>query len=543
VVYAVDDVARLAYESVAAGRTDQPEQVAVYVDASTGDPITSWSLVPAAEGKGKSLYNGKVSLMTSRPGTRYQLVDHTRGDQSVYDAENQGPNAPLSGTLFKDRDNVWGDFTPEHRQSAAADAAYGSAVTWDYFLAKFDRRGIRNDGVGARSFVHVGRNLDNAFWVEDCFCMAYGDGGTSFHPLVSLDVAAHEMSHGVTNDTAGLIYIGESGALSEATSDIFGTAIEFFADNPEDPGDYLIGEEVTKSTLGFTRRLDKPSLDGISADCWRPDLGADDVHFSSGPANHFFFLLAEGSGSQRVEGVDYSSPTCNDTTVTGIGRTPAAQIWYRALTVHLTSTSGYREARDATIRAARSLYGVDSTECRRVVKSWDAVAVPPGLYGCSGSPPRWGYNALKSGSFEQGRGKGWTATKGVITQNPSFFGPHTGRWYASLSNHGAVHTESVAQTFKVPNTPTAMLRFQLAIFSSDSRSLRHDTFAVTLTDETGRVIALRTLDNTDAQSTYTPHAINLGAYAGETMTLTFTGQEDATAATAFLLDDVLATPK
>src|SRR3954452_23757172 len=98
--------------------------------------------------------------------------------------------------------------------------------------------------------------------------MTYGDGdGTQLGPLVSLDVAGHEMSHGVTSRTAALTYSGESGGLNESTSDIFGTLVEFFANNPNDPGDYLIGEKPGGAG-GPLRWMDKPSKDGNSADCW-----------------------------------------------------------------------------------------------------------------------------------------------------------------------------------------------------------------------------------------------------------------------------------
>ena len=129
---------------------------------------------------------------------------------------------------------------------AAVDAAYGAANTWDFYKNTFGRNGIRNNGVAAYSRVHYGVNYENAFWDDSCFCMTYGDGGSTFNPLVSLDVAGHEMSHGVTSNTAGLIYSGESGGLNEATSDIFGTMVEFTANNASDPGDYYIGEEIAK---------------------------------------------------------------------------------------------------------------------------------------------------------------------------------------------------------------------------------------------------------------------------------------------------------
>lgn len=206
--------------------------------------------------------------------------------------------------------------------------------------------------------------------------MTYGDGAGNAKPLTSIDVAGHEMTHGVTSNTAGLNYSGESGGLNEATSDIFGTAVEFYAANSSDVGDYLIGEKIDINGDGTPLRyMDKPSKDGDSADAWSSSLGGLDVHHSSGPANHFFYLLSEGSGTKTINGVTYNSPTSNGSTVTGIGRDKAVQIWYKALTEYMTSTTKYAGARTATLSAASDLYGSTSTEYKAVQAAWAAVNV------------------------------------------------------------------------------------------------------------------------------------------------------------------------
>lgn len=106
------------------------------------------------------------------------------------------------------------------------------AKTWDHFKNTHGRSGIANDGVGAASRVHYGTSFNNAFWMDSCFCMTFGDGdGTTYTPFVSLDITAHEMTHGITSRTANLTCSGESGGLNEATSDIFGTAVEYYAAN------------------------------------------------------------------------------------------------------------------------------------------------------------------------------------------------------------------------------------------------------------------------------------------------------------------------
>jgi Zn-dependent metalloprotease len=184
------------------------------------------------------------------------------------------------------------------------------------------------------------------------------------------------MSHGVTANTAGLNYSGESGGLNEATSDIFGTGVEFYAANSSDVGDYLIGEKININGDGTPLRyMDQPSKDGGSANYWSSSVGNLDVHYSSGVANHFFYLLSEGSGAKTINGVSYNSPTYNGSTVTGIGRAAALQIWYKALTTYFTSTTNYKSARTGTLSAAAALYGSGSTQYNAVAAAWTAVNV------------------------------------------------------------------------------------------------------------------------------------------------------------------------
>ncbi|MEU6090390.1 M4 family metallopeptidase [Streptomyces sp. NPDC047085] len=369
----------LAYETIVGGLQDDgtPNQLHVITDAATGKKLFEHQAVENATGTGKSLYSGTVSLNTTLSGSTYQLYDTTRGGHKTYNKAHK--TTSTAGTLFTDADNTWGTGTASSSttdQTAAVDAAYGAQVTWDFYKNTFGRSGIKNDGTAAYSRVHYGNAYVNAFWDDSCFCMTYGDGTSNTHPLTSLDVAGHEMSHGVTANTAGLDYSGESGGLNEATSDIFGTGVEFYANNASDPGDYLIGEKIDINGDGTPLRyMDKPSKDGGSADYWSSSVGNLDVHYSSGVANHFFYLLSEGSGSKTINGVTYNSPTSNGSTVTGIGRAKALQIWYKALTTYMTSTTNYKGARTATLSAASALYGSGSTEYNAVAAAWSAVNV------------------------------------------------------------------------------------------------------------------------------------------------------------------------
>ncbi|WP_030323758.1 M4 family metallopeptidase [Streptomyces sp. NRRL B-3229] len=387
VVDALHGAPKLAWRTNAAAQDSLGNPVArtVLTDARTGAQIDAWDSIEQAAGDGKSLYSGTVALNTTQSGSTYQLKDATRGNTYTGDAANKTDLCFLNicfsrapATLFTDADNHWGTGATSDRATAAVDAQYGTDVTWDYYKNVHGRNGIGGDGKGSYNRVHYGNSYNNAFWDDSCFCMTYGDGdGTQLGPLVSLDVAGHEMSHGVTSKTAALTYSGESGGLNEATSDIFGSLVEFYAGNSSDVGDYLIGEKIVRSGFGkdALRYMDKPSKDGKSADAWSSSVGNLDVHYSSGVANHFAYLLAEGSGPKTVNGVSYNSPTSNGSTVTGIGRDKLGAIWYRALTVYMTSSTNYAGARTATLNAAKDLYGAGSPEYNAVAAAWSAVNV------------------------------------------------------------------------------------------------------------------------------------------------------------------------
>ncbi|MEU0944436.1 M4 family metallopeptidase [Streptomyces canus] len=373
VIWAGNGTPTLAYETVVGGLQEDgtPNELHVVTDAATGAKLYEYQGIET--GTGNTMYSGTVTLGTTQSGSTYNLTDGARGNHKTYNL-NRGTSG--TGTLFSGPDDIWGNGSASNTETAGADAHYGAALTWDYYKNVQGRSGIRGDGVGAYSRVHYGSNYVNAFWDDSCFCMTYGDGSGNTHPLTSIDVAGHEMTHGVTSNTAGLNYSGESGGLNEATSDIFGTAVEFYANNSSDVGDYLIGEEIDINGDGTPLRyMDKPSKDGASKDSWYSGIGSVDVHYSSGPANHFFYLLSEGSGTKTINGVTYNSPTSDGLPVTGIGRDKAEKIWFRALTTKFTSTTNYAAARTGTLAAAGELYGTTSAEYTAVANAWAGVAV------------------------------------------------------------------------------------------------------------------------------------------------------------------------
>ncbi|MGW7789677.1 M4 family metallopeptidase [Streptomyces tricolor] len=373
VIWAATGKPVLAYETVVGGLQDDgtPNELHVITDAATGKKLYEYQGIK--NGVGNTQYSGQVTLTTTQSGSTYTLTDGARGGHKTYNL-NRGTSG--TGTLFSQTSDTWGNGTSSNAATAGADAHYGAALTWDFYKSAFNRSGIKNNGVGAYSRVHYGNAYVNAFWNDSCFCMTYGDGSGNTHPLTSIDVAAHEMSHGVTSATANLNYSGESGGLNEATSDIMAAGVEFYANNASDPGDYLVGEKIDINGDGTPLRyMDKPSKDGASKDNWYSGIGGIDVHYSSGPANHFFYLLSEGSGAKVVNGVSYNSPTADGLPVTGIGRDKALQIWYRALTTKWTSTTNYAGARTGTLAAAGELYGTTSAEYKAVQDAWAGIGV------------------------------------------------------------------------------------------------------------------------------------------------------------------------
>jgi Zn-dependent metalloprotease len=342
----------------------------------------------AAKGTGKTLFVGSVGLTTTQTSRgHYQLKDPSRYGTETRDAKGSYTEKFSAGTKFTGTTNVWGNGTTGNRASAAADAQYGITKTLDFYKSTFGRKGIANNSKAAQGMVHWGKKVANAFWDPTCNCMLYGDGdGDMFKkPLVVLDVTGHELTHGVVDATAKLepTYVdsdgnqyGEPGALNESLADIFGSNVEFYAKNAKDTPDYLIGEKLGLSQK-FLRRLDHPSLDKLEGtiDYWSPDTYYTEVHAGSGVSSHAYYLLAEGSGKKTINGVNYNSPTYNHSTVKGIGRTKATAVFYRALTRYMVSTTDFHDARLATLKAAKDLYGANSTEYKTVDKAWAAVNV------------------------------------------------------------------------------------------------------------------------------------------------------------------------
>ncbi|MDI1461608.1 M4 family metallopeptidase [Catellatospora sp. KI3] len=373
------EAGRLAWETVVRGWAPDgqtPSRRHVLTDAGTAAVYGSYDEVETVFGIGRAYYSGTVQIDTTFTGTSYAMVDPSHGSNRTCDMLNSTSGPCVT---FTDADNTWGDFALTNRASAAADAHFASAKTYDYFKFVHGQSGRTGSGAGIVSRVHYGHNYVNAYY--DGTQLTFGDGAGDAHPFTAIDVVGHELGHGYTDALVPLVYSGESGGIDEASSDIWATMVEFYAGAPGDPADYTIGEEIDIYGTGAPlSNLYNPALDGSSHSCWSIDTPPADPHVSAGVGKHFFFDLAEGTGATRWG----FSPVCGSAApVVGIGRAKAEKIWYRALKVYALSTTKYvnpgspgTTMRAHTLAAAADLYGMCSIEYKTVNAAWAAVNVP-----------------------------------------------------------------------------------------------------------------------------------------------------------------------
>lgn len=313
---------------------------------------------------------------TYQVGSNYYMMD---ASQPMFNAaQSQMPNNPVGAIVCLDlkntdlssssqfyyvtsTNNQWND-------PVSVSANYNAITTYQYYNSTYSRNSIDNNGMTIYSIIHVtqnGQGMDNAYWNGKVMC--YGDGDTYFKPLAGgLDVAAHEMTHGVTQYTSNLQYQDQSGALNESMSDVFGKLV--------DTTSWKIGASVVKDFVTFPsgalRDMSNPHNGGNPGDpCWQPanmseyvntteDNGG--VHVNSGIPNYVFYLVASV-----------------------IGRSDAGKIWYKAETSYLTHTAQFLDARIAFEQAATELFGASSSQVSAVKSAWDNV----GVYESTPPPP------------------------------------------------------------------------------------------------------------------------------------------------------------
>jgi len=407
IVRSDDGEYRLAYTSVGAS---QATVVRIFIDASSGMELSRYSEIQtqARVGTGTGVKGDEKKLSVVFEAGAYFTDDGLRppalGTFDMRGNTARSLSVIDGATLFasdraSDTDNRWAD-------PGVVDAHAHVGWIYDYYFKRHGRRGLDNrdrplvgviNAVTPQAALSLPNSLrvliDNAFWCGACGprgigLMYFGSGvpptffdvstGQNVTALAgSLDIVAHELTHGVTDSTSRLAYVGESGALNEAFSDMMGTSVEFFYE-PTGTGrgraDYLIAEDsfraLRSGSIDGIRSMSAPGSFGQPDHYSRRYLGSEDdggVHINSGIPNNAFYLAIEG-GTNRTSGL----------AVQGVGaanREQIEKVFYRAFVFLLPSNATFSTARSATIQAARDLYGAGSAPERAVTQAWTAVGV------------------------------------------------------------------------------------------------------------------------------------------------------------------------
>ncbi len=340
------------------------EKTVFYANAESGIIIAERPSLCTADaiGTAETFYSGTQQLHTdSLAPTAFRLRDYSRG-KGIETYNLQQKTAFEQAQDFTDSDNYWNNQNAA-QDEVATDVHWAIQKTYDYFLNTHNRNSYDNQATVIRSYVHYDSGYRNAFW--DGEHLAFGDGdGSTRTPLTALEVCAHEYTHAITEYTANLFLSGESGALNESFSDIFGQVIEF--QYKAETATYLLGDEITVNGEGL-RSMNNPKTHGnpdtYGGEFWENDNN----HNRSGVQNFWFYLLANGGTGANDLGNTYE--------VQSIGLQDAAAIAYRTLTVYLTPTSNYQDARFYSILAARDLFGDCSKQVEQTIRAWYAVGV------------------------------------------------------------------------------------------------------------------------------------------------------------------------
>ena len=346
---------RLAWETTVAGRrAGDASRLTVYVDAHSGRVLSTREHV--LEGTGSSAWAGTVSIPTTLSGSTYSMKN---SNASTLVCQNASGNATYTGT-----DDSWGNGDATNRETGCVDAFYAAEQERQMLSTWLGRSGM--DGSGGWVPIRVGLADVNAYY--DGTQVQIGHTQTGSKWIGSIDVVAHEFGHGVDDHTPG----GISGnGTQEFVADTFGAATEWYANNATDRPDYTVGEQVNLVGSGPIRYMYNPSLAGDD-NCYSSSTPTDEVHAAAGPGNHWFYLLAEGTSPTDGQP---TSPTCNSTTMTGVGIQKAIKIMYNAMLMK-TSSSSYLKYRTWTLTAAKNLYPGSCTEFNAVKAAWNAVSVP-----------------------------------------------------------------------------------------------------------------------------------------------------------------------
>ncbi|WIM98552.1 M4 family metallopeptidase [Actinoplanes oblitus] len=365
----------LAYEVVLSGRKRVegelvPSHLHVFVDASTGKVLGDLTRDDVVDATGHGAYYGNVTISTTGSGGQFTMSDPTRPGLAC-----GGQN----GTPFTSTTDTWGTGNATDQVTGCVDAMYTVSQEWNMLRDWLGRDGI--DGNGRAFPIRMGLQDVNAFWNGSR--VEIGHSSDNRRLLTVMDVLGHEFGHAINQFTPGGSSSGnEAGGLNESTGDIFGALTEFFANDSHDSPDYTVGELANLTGNGPIRNMADPSKLG-DPNCFSSAIPSTEVHAAAGPQNHWFYLLAEGS---RPTDGQPASPTCNNSTVTGLGIQKAGKI-YMATLMRKTSGWTHAKARAASVAAAAQLFG-NGTECATVKAAWNAVSVPAaaGEPTCAGGP-------------------------------------------------------------------------------------------------------------------------------------------------------------
>jgi Zn-dependent metalloprotease len=354
-VYAMGSTPRLAWQSRVSGDNGhEPSSLSVYVDAQNGKVLGTKEHVMA--GNGTAAYSGPnpVHLDTTQSGSTFSMKDPSLTNLSCQDAANN--------TTFSGPDDLWGTGNATSKETGCVDALYAAQTERHMLTDWLGRNGM--DGSGGAWPIRVGLNDQNAYY--DGSQVQIGKN-TAGQWISSIDVVAHEMGHGIDDHTPG----GISGSgTQEFVADVFGASTEWYSNQGSayDPPDFLVGEEINLVGSGPIRNMYNPSALG-DPNCYSSSIPGTEVHAAAGPGNHWFVLLSQGTNGSPA------SPTCNSSTLTGLGVQKAVRIMYNAMLMK-TSSASYLKYRTWTLTAAKNLYSPSCAEFNAVKAAWDAVSVP-----------------------------------------------------------------------------------------------------------------------------------------------------------------------
>lgn len=523
VVNALEATPRLAWESTIDGfGANGISRLTVDVDAITGAVLREQEHV--MNGTGTSAWNGPnpVALKTTLSGSTFSMRDPTVTNLSCQDAANN--------TTFSGSDDAWGNGDATVRETGCVDALFGAQTEVTMLSQWLGRNAM--DGAGGAWPIRVGLAQVNAFYDGTQVQVGHNNANQW---IGSIDVIAHEMGHGIDDHTPG----GISGnGTQEFIADTFGASTEWFANEPSpfDVPDFTVGEQINLVGSGPIRIMYNPSLVG-DPNCYSSSIPTAEVHAAAGPGDHWFYLLAEGSNPTNGQP---TSPTCNGSTVVGLGVQNAIRILYNAMLMKTTGSS-YLKYRTWTLQAAINLFPGSCAEFNTVKAAWDAVSVPvqstdPTCGGGGGGGG--GTNLLLNPGFESGAAN-WTATAGVINTGTN---THSGSGFAWLDGYGTTHTDSLFQQVTIPSTSTAAkLCYWLRITTAETTTTtQFDKLQVQLRNSSNTVLTtLATFSNLNAGafSAYTQVCNNVGSFAGQTVRPFFLGTEDSSLQTSFFIDD------